>query len=323
VKNIALVTFDSSFEFNKIFEEKVRDKCTYHWVKLKEALHESNYNLSTIDAYSSSDKIDFYIFVGFSKKHLKFYIKNRLKPCDCVLIIREPKIIQPLPWKYLRILKHGFSKILTWDLSFVKSNKNAVFLPIFFFSTDQILNQTNEKNKFATLIVGKKSSSEKSELYSFRKKIINYYYKNNLIPELDLYGFGWGNKGEDIDVLSLYKGTVPNKNEILQNYYFSYCIENSTQPYYLSEKIFDSFLAGTIPIYKGDPLIHEQIPSNSFVNIDDFKTISDLHNYLKRLTKSELECYINNGKNFLLSREAQVFLYNYFINTIKSVIKIN
>ena len=45
-------------------------------------------------------------------------------------------------------------------------------------------------------------------------------------------------------------GIIKNKILFLSNYKFSIAMENSEGDGYLSEKIIDSFEAGTIPIYR-------------------------------------------------------------------------
>ena len=44
-------------------------------------------------------------------------------------------------------------------------------------------------------------------------------------------------------------GVIHNKIEFLSSYKFSIAMENTEEEGYLSQKIIDSFLSGTIPIY--------------------------------------------------------------------------
>ena len=57
---------------------------------------------------------------------------------------------------------------------------------------------------------------------------------------------------------------IENKTEFFSKYKFSIAMENSNGDGYSSEKIFDSFLAGTIPIYYGDYLIDEFINPKTY-----------------------------------------------------------
>ena len=58
---------------------------------------------------------------------------------------------------------------------------------------------------------------------------------------------------------------VRNKISFLSNYKFSIAMENSEGQGYISEKIFDSFIAGTIPIYYGGYMIDEFIVSLRYI----------------------------------------------------------
>ena len=60
---------------------------------------------------------------------------------------------------------------------------------------------------------------------------------------------------------------IENKIEFLSSYKFSIAMENSEGDGYSSEKIIDSFLSGTIPIYYGDYMIDEYINPNSYILI--------------------------------------------------------
>ena len=68
-------------------------------------------------------------------------------------------------------------------------------------------------------------------------------------------------------------GRVTNKKKFLSNYKFS-CFENSKTAGYISEKLVDSFKAGTIPIYYGDDTVLELLNNRSYIHVkdeDDFK----------------------------------------------------
>ena len=52
---------------------------------------------------------------------------------------------------------------------------------------------------------------------------------------------------------------------------FLYAAENTINPYYHTEKVFDGLLAGTIPVYHGDPThIDEYVPEHSIIKTSDF-----------------------------------------------------
>lgn len=61
---------------------------------------------------------------------------------------------------------------------------------------------------------------------------------------------------------------IQTKLEALKDYRYSIAIENSSIPFYFSEKITDCFLAGCMPFYYGANNIADFFPKESFVWID-------------------------------------------------------
>ena len=75
-------------------------------------------------------------------------------------------------------------------------------------------------------------------------------------------------------------GPVNNKISFLQNYRFSMAFENSSYSGYTTEKILDSKLAGTIPIYFGNPRIYDDFQRGSFINVLDYATIDSCIDFI-------------------------------------------
>lgn len=70
---------------------------------------------------------------------------------------------------------------------------------------------------------------------------------------------------------------------------------------YVTEKLFDSFIAGCIPIYFGPKTLYEYLPSNhSAIIIGEYKNIEELSKYIKELinNKEELKKYFDWHKNY-------------------------
>lgn len=60
---------------------------------------------------------------------------------------------------------------------------------------------------------------------------------------------------------------VIDKIDFISKYKFNIAFENNSYNGYTTEKIVDAFIAGTVPIYFGNPLIHKEFNPKSFVNI--------------------------------------------------------
>jgi len=65
-------------------------------------------------------------------------------------------------------------------------------------------------------------------------------------------------------------GPVVDKMEFIKKYKFTIAFENSSSLGYTSEKIMQPMLAGSIPIYWGNPKIESDFNVKSFVNIHNF-----------------------------------------------------
>jgi hypothetical protein len=113
-----------------------------------------------------------------------------------------------------------------------------------------------------------------------------------------------------------WKGKINSKKNVLKKYKFAFAIENAREDYYISEKIFDCFKAKCVPIYCGASNINELIPSNCFINLDDFKTYEDLYIFLCSINQKQYDAYLLNIKNYLNSRNAYFFSSEYFVNQI-------
>lgn len=80
---------------------------------------------------------------------------------------------------------------------------------------------------------------------------------------------------------------VPMKRK----YKFSIASENASYAGYTSEKLLTSLEAHTVPIYWGNPDISEDINPKAFINANDFSTIKELVEYVRKVDEDdELWC---------------------------------
>lgn len=131
------------------------------------------------------------------------------------------------------------------------------------------------------------------------------------------------NKYKIVDMGGQYKnnvGYISNKIKFLFSYKFSIAMENTEGDGYVSEKIIESFLAGTIPIYYGSYMIDEFINLNSFILIKGKEDMNKKIEYIKNIDNNyNLFQYILS-QNVLIDEkvwkksknEFQEFLFNIF-----------
>ncbi|MBM3202182.1 MAG: hypothetical protein FJZ56_07245 [Chlamydiae bacterium] len=156
--------------------------------------------------------------------------------------------------------------------------------------------------ELACIITGSGVSQDPLELYSLRREVIDFYEKK------EDCGFGFYGRNWPLNVYKNYKGSPANKTPVLKSYKFSYCFENSKETFgYITEKIFDCFHAGCVPIYYGAPNVTDYIPENCFIDMRGFQSIEEAHNFISEMTEDVHNQYIKNISAFLESPEAQVF----------------
>jgi len=91
---------------------------------------------------------------------------------------------------------------------------------------------------------------------------------NKFPHSIDLYGNITHNPQYQNTPYCKYALPHKDKREGLIDYRYSLVIENGQTDYYFSEKISDSIMCWTTPIYFGCRNIHKFLPEGSFVNID-------------------------------------------------------
>jgi hypothetical protein len=165
----------------------------------------------------------------------------------------------------------------------------------------------------------------KSELYLERLMAIRFFAGK---VGFDLFGLGWdqyksGEKRFFSDAIkTCWRGSLnyAEKKERLSQYQFCLCYENTVFPGYLTEKIFDCFFSGVIPIYLGDPDIQKRIPQKAFIDRRKFSSYDELYEHLCGITEKTALTYLDSAKEFLMSQEFQTFTSNHFSQTFISVL---
>jgi hypothetical protein len=118
--------------------------------------------------------------------------------------------------------------------------------------------------------------------------------------ELDIYGPKWDGVG-NAAIRAAWRGPwLGSKLELLGRYKFNIAYENCLNDVgYISEKIFDAFLAGTVPVYLGNQRIQEFVPAESFVDAREFKSVQELGTLLKAMSRQQWEAMRVAGDEFL------------------------
>ena len=225
-----------------------------------------------------------------------------------------------------------FDKIFTWKDDIIDGAKvikiNYSFQFDYHFSLD-----LGDKEKLCCMIVNNKYSCHENELYSARIEAIKWFEKHHP-DEFDLYGSGWDQYFSDRFLNKVirrarlgslikrrryqcYRGTVPSKVPTLKKYRFTLCYENVRDiPGYITEKIFDCFFAGSVPIYLGAGNITEHIPLGCFIDKREYATYDEMYRYLTGMTDATYISYLENIRAFLDSPASYEFTADNFVHKI-------
>jgi len=166
-------------------------------------------------------------------------------------VIRQPLI----EWmkNNVKQLEDNFELIFTYDKSLLEiSDKMRIVLPP---AVPWINNRgIHKKNKLISMIV---SNKKMCDGHKYRHEIMNKYK-----GQMDCFGEG--------------HNKIADKEDGLNDYYFSIAMENGNYPNYFTQTLTDCFVTGTIPIYWGAPTIEEYFNDKGIIFLDENFKIEDL-----------------------------------------------
>lgn len=252
------------------------------------------------------------VFWNIKNRYIRKLNLAKLPKEKLVLFMWEPPTV--LPNLYRKEVQNYFSKIYTWDDDLVD---NKVFFKYYYPVLEPMIPNlpTFAEKKLCTLVASNLASPHNKELYSERKKAIDFFEQMNN-GDFEFYGRGW-----DASQYKTYKGTTGDKINTIKNYRFSICYENTCDVRgYITEKIFDCFWAGNVPVYWGASNVTDYIPKNCFVDRRDFKNLDELYLFLKNMSQEEYEGYLERIRAYLSSEKAKVFSWTHFENIFYSAV---
>jgi len=316
LKNIAWVPCNLELSRNRLFDiSAVRDNAIERFIEAKVLLTNNSFSSNTIDTCDLT-KTDVIIFYGILSElgWLVKAIKNN-PGIRLINIPIEPPVVSPLHEQDI-LSAMPFDRMLVWNdnltekgLPFVKANIGEAVL-----TEESIPSVSFEKKKFLVAITSSKLIKHKNGIHQERFNAFDFFSKK---PEgLDLYGVGWGETSYPF-VKTSYQGTCESKKDVLQHYKFSICFENAKgYPGLITEKIFDCFAAGTVPIYYGAPNVHDYIPKSCFIDFRDFHNYEELYQFLIGMSEDEYQSYLDAVKAFIKSPEYYEFTSKRFAEIV-------
>jgi len=209
---------------------------------------------------------DVVFFSVFGNSNIDKY-KNALK----ILFIAE-NILNPI---YSIAIKYRISAAYNkadYTISFDKHSDINYRLPlwqVFILNKpeywDKLTNRVNHSRfkNFCSFTVSNDSNFIRNGMFSqlsSYKQVNSYgrYLTNNNALQIASQGRYWRDAKDDFFEKNTHK--------------FSIAFENNSAPYYCTEKLMDSFLSGSMPIYWGDPKVKEDWNGAAFLNYNDYQS---------------------------------------------------
>lgn len=265
------------------------------------------------------DYPDYYI-------HRNPYFRDfkRAEHPDLNLILAEPSIVRPS--SYRPQMHKSFRRVLTYrgDLCALDPAKYVRYhYPVPALQLDPALKRLPfAGRKLCCMVQAYMVLSRPNELFSERTRAVRWF-ETNAAKDFDLMGTDWDRillpgpfSFLNMALRAVYRRVPlmnsfkvrrfpsfigPNRKslgETLANYRFSFAYETSAEPDWISEKLFDRFHAGCVPIYLGAPNITDYVPANTFIDKRNF-SYEELHRYMKGMSEREYNGYIEAAQEYL------------------------
>lgn len=303
-----------------------RDGCYEPYVLLAELLRANGYAIHTQDRMTSMPAFAIHMDVQDLDPKVPTY-----------LLLMETPFILPAN----RLVPAGYRKVFSWDDNHTGNDRfikiklpNPLTIP----EVDGFIH----RDRFCCIIAGNKAPAiyDPRELYSERVRTIRWF-EQYAPQDFDLYGTGWHFPqvkttpfGKLLRRLWIsvprfmrplpfpsYRGKVKRKPDVLRRTRFSICYENVRDiPGYITEKIFDCFFSGCVPVYWGATNVSEHIPSDCYIDRRQFADTADVYAHMKSIDEATYYGYQRRIVDFLQSEHVHPFSTECFAETIVKTI---
>jgi hypothetical protein len=361
LRNVALYFEPPSPSFfrDRMFDDDdlrpVGDHLMAPWAHLREVFVGRGIEVHTSD--SLPQRPDGVMKLYFAVSRLEGYREAARRP-DVVasaFVAMECPVVEPRLFRALPEVSKHFKRILSWSDPESLEPFVGARLKYEHFSWPQSFNQVHEEvwrrtdRKFLVMInANKLPRLYRNELYTERLRALEFFGQYN---EIDLYGAGWNGpalrlgrtrapytfkrvqrKWQEIwdrvhpdpqlvAIRKVYRGVAPSKSEVLGQYNFAICFENMILKGWMTEKLFDCFFAGTVPVYWGAPDVTERVPPECFVDMRRFSGYDELRRYLKSLGPADILRFKENARDYLRSEKYKPFTKEEFAKVFVRIVE--
>ena len=235
----------------------------------------------------------------------------------------------------------SYRKVFTWNDHLVDGDR---FLKINFPNVIRCERRAPyaQRARFCCMISSNRAATIKDErtLYGARVDVIRWF-EAHAPKDFELFGVDWDVPAARTGVVGKmqrrlwlqlrqfaplnhfpsYRGRAARKSDVLTNTRFAICFENVRDLMgYITEKIFDCFFAGCVPVYWGAANISDHIPRDCFIDRRNFRDTADVYRFLVGMSEENFNQYQNRILEFLQSEAAYPFSSECFVDTVVKTI---
>jgi hypothetical protein len=214
------------------------------------------------------------------------------------------------------MLKENFDTIITYWDGLLNKDKVVFFPFVSRFDINNkyhlgIINKNRKYDKSIGMILANRPNNEEYKINEIQLKRLDYLRKEYAIvfDNITIHGQGWdeleNHKYINIENIKNRMLDDTDINQFYKRFNFALIIENCNATNYVSEKIYDAWVAGCIPIYYGNNN-KINLPKNCYIDINDFKNIDKVKEYIEKLTKDDIDKYYENIQESIINILDQV-----------------
>lgn len=304
------------FSFNKQPPLIVAGRTSDFSVGVEPKVKLIDYLINSLDSkYLQADKGPRLICIDYNFGVLWFLVGRGIRKSNSLLIRTEPSIV--LPQNFRKSTSHLFGETLTLGGD-PSGGADSLPWPQVWPEEEQSPKEGTPRLDKIVSINGNKLSLISGELYSLRRRCLQK------LPDLVFFGKDWDlrfpNRLETalksffFTLISLkppklsalgswfsrypkWGGAVADKRKVMSDYKYALVIENSQE--YMSEKLFDAFFAGCIPIYVGPLVSKYGIPKELVIQADP--DLESIRSAIESARSLDYEAWFRRVKSFLES----------------------
>jgi hypothetical protein len=290
-----------------------RDDTLLPFVRARRRLAEMGVEVHTADYLRRGEflaETNHYWSIGLLDGYKEFVDRGDVRLRGFILF--EPPLVAPKMYASLPRLSRMFEKVYIhntigdgYSLKGVDGSKlQKLHWPLPY---DRVVepawSRTNRLNRIVVIAGNHNPKWRKPEYYSKRIEAVAALSK---VDAIDLYGRGWDRRWSkqsmwlsywqhNREISASYRGACPSKYDVLGGYRFCLCLENMPMSGYVTEKIYDCFYAGAIPLYLGAPDISKYVDKSAYIDVSRYASWLKMWEHIKDMSDDEVQMYRDSG----------------------------